>query len=275
MANSRAQIVATIGPASKSADVLKKMVARQMDVARLNFSHGTYEEHAEYIANIRQAAADAGKKVPIIQDLSGPREKTTKGHQFHKGAAKAFTEKDKKDLEFGLSQNIEYVAMSYVGNADDILEVRNFMKEIGHVKPIIAKIERGVALDNIDEIIKTADAIMVARGDLGLSISLEKVPFAQQMIIKKCNAAGKPVITATQMLISMVGNPEPTRAEVADVTQAILEGSDAVMLSEETAIGKYPVETVAEMEKIVLESEKHLKRKVNLLQDFADTADAS
>lgn len=244
---------------------MKKMIGHQMDVARLNFSHGTHEEHADYIAKIRQAAADSGKKIPIIQDLSGPREKTSKGHQLHKGAAKAFTKKDKKDLGFGLFHNMEYVAMSYVANADDILEVRNWIRTHGSIKPIIAKIERGVALDNIDEIIKAADAIMVARGDLGLSISLEKVPFAQAMIIKKCNAAGKPVIVATQMLMSMVENPEPTRAEVADVTQAILEGADAVMLSEETAIGKYPVETVAEMEKIVLETEKHLKRKPNLL----------
>lgn len=263
---SRAQIVATIGPATKSVEILKQMVERQMDVARLNFSHGTYEEHADYIARIRTAASAINKTVPIIQDLSGPREKTAEGHQFHEGAEKTITEKDKRDLEFGLNQDIDYVALSYVGGASDILELKGLMKAYGKSKPIIAKIERQEAVDNIDEIIKASDAIMVARGDLGIAIPMERVPFIQEMIIKKCNKAKKPVITATQMLLSMVENPTPTRAEVSDVAHAILDGSDAVMLSEETAIGKHPIEAIAYMERIVVEAEKHIKRaKFNLL----------
>lgn len=237
-----------------------------MDVARLNFSHGTYEEHAVYIANIRKAAAETGRRVPIIQDLSGPREKTAAGHRFRQGFAKAITEKDKKDLAFGLNQNLDYIALSYVGGAEDVFELKELMKDLGDIKPVIAKIERAIAVEKIDEIISAAEAIMVARGDLGQAVPMEKVPFIQRDIIKKCNEAGKPVITATQMLLSMVGRPEPTRAEVTDVTEAILEGSDAVMLSEETAIGQYPLEAVAAMEKIALEAEKHLQRqKYNLL----------
>lgn len=239
-----------------------------MDVARLNFSHGTYEEHADYIARIRTAASAINKTVPIIQDLSGPREKTAEGHQFHEGAEKTITEKDKRDLEFGLKQDVDYVALSYVGGASDILELRELMETLRPTqsKPIIAKIERQVAVDNIDEIIQASDAIMVARGDLGIAIPMERVPFIQEMIIKKCNKAKKPVITATQMLLSMVENPTPTRAEVSDVAHAILDGSDAVMLSEETAIGKHPIEAIAYMERIVVEAEKHAKRaRFNLL----------
>lgn len=237
-----------------------------MDVARLNFSHGTHEEHAEYIANIRRAASELNKRVPIIQDLSGPRETTAEGHKFQEGALKAITEKDKRDLKFGLEQDVDYIALSYVGGPEDLLELKELIKTRGKTKPVIAKIERRAALDHIDKIIEAADAIMVARGDLGIAIPMEKVPFAQETIIKKSNKNEKPVIVATQMLLSMVENPAPTRAEVSDVADAISDGSDAVMLSEETAIGKYPVEAVAVMERIVLEAEKHAKKsKFNLL----------
>lgn len=264
--SSRAQIVATIGPASKELSVLQEMINSQMDIARLNFSHGTHEEHTDYINRIRKAAAKMGRPIPIIQDLSGPRETTVEGHHFQVGAKKAITPKDMRDLAFGLEQNIDYIALSYVGDKNDITELRDLMKKHGKIKPIIAKIERQIAVDNIDEIIKAADAVMVARGDLGMAVPIERLPFIQEMIIKKCNKARKPVITATQMLLSMVENPTPTRAEVSDVAHAILDGSDAVMLSEESAIGKYPVGAVNMMEKIVLESEKHLERKkLNLL----------
>lgn len=265
--HSRAQIVATVGPASKDIETLKKMMSVQMDVARLNFSHGMHEEHAELIRHIRAAAEEVGRKVPIIQDLSGPREKIEESHRFKEGAVKTITKKDRSDLEFGLSQDVDYIALSYVGSHEDILELREIIKKRGKVKPIIAKIERQAAVDNIDKIIEAADAIMVARGDLSLAVSMEKVPFIQEEIIKKCKKAGKPVIVATQMLFSMVENIMPTIAEVSDVTNAISVGADAVMLSEESAIGKYPIETIIMMEKIILEAEKHLKksRKFNSL----------
>lgn len=255
--HSHAQIVATIGPSSENIDVLKKMIEHQMDVARLNFSHGTYENHALLIKNIREAATSLGKKIPIIQDLSGPREKTDTGHQLSANAVSVITEKDKRDLFFGLNHDVDYVALSYVEKFQDIIELQSLMKENGKVRPVIAKIERPEAVDKIDSIIEVADAIMVARGDLGNSMPVEQLPFTQAMIIKKCNSAKKPVIVATQMMSSMVNSPTPTRAEVTDVANAIIQGADAVMLSEETTIGKYPVETVEMMERIVYEAEKH------------------
>ena len=255
---SRAQIVATIGPASQDKEILKQMISHQMDAARLNFSWGSHADHAGYIANIRAAAQEVGRKVPIIQDLSGPRMKTATGHEINPEAAKVITPKDLDDLTFGLEQKVDYVALSYVGDKDDILELKNEIKKRGGRALVIAKIERRAALDNLDSIIGAADAVMVARGDLGQEIPLEKIPFVEWDIIKRCKEAVKPVITATQMMLSMTENPLPTRAEVTDVAFAIINGSDAVMLSEETARGKYPVETVTMMEKIVLEAEKYL-----------------
>ncbi len=253
---SRVQIVATIGPASKDRETIKKMISAGMDIARLNFSHGTHEEHAGFIKTIHEVASELGKKVLIMQDLSGPRVNTVEGHGLDKTAAKVITEKDLDDLKFGLEQGVDYVVLSFVAKAEDIEELRqDVIKDKGTVK-IVAKIERREGLDNIDGIIEVSDAIMVGRGDLGQNIPLEEVPFAQKEIIKKCKAAGKPVITATQMLLSMTENPEPTRAEVSDVTNAILDGSDAVMLSEESAKGKYPIESVAMMERIIREAEK-------------------
>src|SRR3989344_9595673 len=260
-----AQIIATIGPASKNKKAIKEMIKHQMDAARLNFSHGTYKEHAYYIKTIRAAAKELKRKILIIQDLSGPRTQRGKEHFFNKKSKSLITAKDKKDLRFGLENGIDYVAMSYVGGAEDIKSLRALMKSFKKNKPVIAKIERREAVKNIDAIIKSADAIMVARGDLGNAFPLEKLPFLQKMIIRKCKKAEKPVITATQMLLSMAENPEPTRAEVEDVAQAILDGSDAVMLSEETAIGKYPAEAVRVMERIVLESEKHERFKIHKL----------
>lgn len=256
--HSHSQIVATIGPSSENVEVLKKMMEHQMDVARLNFSHGTYENHALLIKNIREASTFLGKKIPIIQDLSGPRETTDTGHQLSKSAVSVITEKDKRDLYFGLDHGVDYVALSYVEKFQDIIELQAIMKQMGKVIPIIAKIERPEAVDKIDSIIEVADAIMVARGDLGISMPIEQLPFVQAMIIKKCKLAKKPVIVATQMMLSMVNSPVPTRAEVTDVANAIIQGADAVMLSEETTIGKFPVETVSMMEKIVMEAEKHV-----------------
>ena len=256
---SRAQIVATVGPASKEKDVIKKMIDHQMDLARLNFSWGSHEDHLEFIKNIREAAKEAGRRIPIIQDLSGPRMKTEGGHEINPDANKVITEKDLNDLKFGIENGIDYVAMSYVGSKGDIIELKNHIKKLGGKIPVIAKIERQAALDDLENIIDAADAVMVARGDLGNEIPLEKIPFVQKEIIRKCKDAVKPVITATQMLLSMTENQLPTRAEVTDVAFAILIGTDAVMLSEESARGKYPVEAVAMMEKIVLESENQMR----------------
>jgi len=261
---SKAQIVATIGPATREVKVLEDMMLHGMDIARLNFSHGTYEEHEEYINNIREAAQKAGKEVPIMQDLSGPRKKTEGGHEFA-GGEQIVTEKDKKDLIFGIKHKVEYVVMSYVGQAKDLTELRGLIAEGGGNQKIVAKIERAEAIENFDEILKVCDAVMIGRGDLGQNIPLEQLPFVQLELIKKCNEVGRPVITATQMLLSMVEEETPTRAEVTDVANAILNGTDAVMLSEETAIGKNPEEVIEVMEKIVLEAEKHKKVEYNLL----------
>lgn len=258
MNKSHAQIVATVGPASRSAKTLKYMMMHEMDVARLNFSHGTYEEHARYIHTIREAARQLKRRIPIIQDLSGPRvQGKTEHHVSHK-IKNIITKKDIRDLEFGLQHNVDYVAMSYVGTADDVQNLRNLMHHLGSVKPIIAKIERKIAVKNLDSIIRTADAIMIARGDLANEVEPGEIPFIEKIIIEKCKKAGKPVITATQMMLSMVNNPTPSRAEATDVAYAITLGSDAVMLSEESAIGKFPVKTIIAMERIIAIAEKHL-----------------
>ena len=266
--NSRAQIVATIGPATKDPKIIKEMIEHNMDVVRLNFSWGTYEEHAEYIKNVREMAKEVGKRIPIIQDLSGPRvqeDKTT--HGFKEGTIEVITEKDINDLKFGIEQGVDYVAMSFVGGPQDVLKLREEMTKLGKVIPIIAKIERKVALDNLNEIIRKADAVMIARGDLGNEIPLEQIPFVEKDIIERCKKAKKPVIVATQMMLSMTENPIPTRAEVTDVVYAIINGADAVMLSEESAMGKYPLEVVKMMEKCAIEAEKHLPKnsELNLL----------
>ncbi len=257
MPRSRADIVATIGPASESIEVLRAMIEHHVDVARLNFSWGSYEEHERKILLVRQIAGEAGRHVPIIQDLSGPRIQTGATHGFNSEAIEALTDKDRADLDFGTTQKIDLVALSFVGNARDVELLRDEMAKRSFKAPIIAKIERQVALDHIDEIIAAADALMVARGDLGNEVPLEQIPFVQRDILARANKAGKPVIVATQMMLSMTAQPTPTRAEVTDVAHAILEGADAVMLSEESASGKFPVEAVAAMERIVLEAEKH------------------
>ncbi len=269
----RPQIVATIGPASDSVAVLEKMIDSGMNVARLNFSWGSYDQHHDLITAIRAAAKKRGVHIPIIQDLSGPRVQGKHGHSFDSGFTHhhthlhgVLTEKDLHDLNFGALEKIEYVAMSFVGNGKDVAFLRKEMKARGYKAPIIAKIEREEALHNLDAIIKEADGIMVARGDLGNEVPIEQIPFIQLDIIERAKKAGKPVITATQMMLTMVENPIPTRAEVTDVAYAVLDGSDAVMLSEESAQGKHPVEAIDIMRKIVVETERHMrKNKLNLL----------
>lgn len=336
----KAKIVATIGPSSMSPETLEKLINAGMNVARLNFSHGTHDEHAEWIKCIREISAKTGKPVGILQDLQGPKirvgvlepavdlienevvtlyaegssvpKKSEKnipvafselfdcasladkillddGHlslvvvetgknylrakvgvggklTSHKGinlpgvklTIPGFTDKDKADLEFGLSQNVDFVAISFVRSAADIISVKNAMEsmdEEGLHPLIIAKLEKPEALDNLEEIMNVADGVMVARGDLGVEMSPERVPIAQKRIIQSANQHGKIVITATQMLDSMINNPLPTRAEASDVANAIFDGTDAVMLSGETASGSFPVEAVQMMDRIVRSAE--------------------
>lgn len=333
----RTKIVSTIGPASRSPEVLEQLIRAGMNVARLNFSHGTHAEHGRVIADIRRLADQLDRPLAILQDLAGPkirigeiaagtvmlepgavftlttrpvpgdeREvsityadlpgdvrpgdtlllsdgalelevlKTTEQDitcqvmvggplSSRKGinlptrsiTAPSLTEKDRDDLAFGLEQGVDYVALSFVRTAADVLQAKQFMQERGRTIPVVAKIEKHEALNHIDEIIQVADGLMVARGDLGVETPLEKVPLVQKWLIEKANRAGKPVITATQMLRSMVDNPRPTRAEVTDVANAILDGTDAVMLSEETATGNYPVQAVEMMVKIAEDVESH------------------
>jgi pyruvate kinase len=258
MKTSRAQILATIGQHSAEHDILRAMVDHQMDVARLNFSWGSLQERLEQIRLIREVGVAVGKTIPIVIDLPGPRVQEESGHTYNHNVVTALTEQDKGFICFGAEQAVEYIALSFVGSAHDVEVCKKEIAHCGGKQRVISKIERKVAVDAIDEIIAASDAIMVARGDMGNEVPLEQIPFVQDMIIKKCKAAGKTVITATQMLISMVDSPTPTRAEVTDVANAILQGSDVVMLSDETAKGKYPVEAVSIMEKIVLEAEKHM-----------------
>ena len=331
----RTKIVCTIGPVSRSSDALERLITAGMNVARLNFSHGTHAEHGEVIAEVRHISSRLGRSIAILQNLSGPKIRigqievgsvhiesgspltlTTRQvpgdeHEIsvtyaglpgdlkrgdtlllsdgalelevletmaedilckvrvggtlssHKGInvpttsikAPAMTEKDREDLAFGIQQGVDYVAMSFVRQASDVLETKRFIAERGEAIPLIAKIEKHEALKNIDEIIEVVDSIMVARGDLGVETPLEQGPLIQKMLIEKSNLAGKPVITATQMLRSMVDNPRPSRAEVTDVANAVLDGTDALMLSEETAIGRYSVQAVEMMARIAEDAE--------------------
>jgi pyruvate kinase len=336
----RTKIVCTIGPVSDSKEVIARLIDAGMNVARVNFSHGTPDEHRGVIERLKEVRKDMGRPVAIVMDLQGPKIRigsikdgtiTLKpGRDFvltsnsvdgdaqrvsvslsslphevaagdpilladgnielrveranppditcrvvvggvlssHKGVnlptsevnMDLLTPKDRADISAGLEAGVDAVALSFVRTASDVKAVKSALTQAGGMIPIIAKIEKQAALANIDAIIAAADAVMVARGDLGVEIDIERVPLVQKSIIQKCNVAGKPVITATQMLVRMVENPRPTRAEAADVANAVLDGTDAVMLSEETAIGKYPVEAVTMMDRIVRAAEASLDR---------------
>lgn len=254
----KTNIVATIGPASCSKEILSKMIDHNMDIARLNFSWGSYSWFLDVINLIRDLSKEKEKYIPIIQDLSGPRIQDENSHHFdNEENTDIITEKDIADLDFGIKNNVDYIAMSFIGNKEDIIKLRKLIKDKGGHQKIIAKIERKIAISNLEEIIEEADAIMVARGDLGNEFPLEEIPFIQHKIIKESKEAGKMVIVATQMLLSMVENNIPTRAEVSDIAYAILDGADGVMLSEESAKGKYPIESVTMMENIAKFAEKH------------------
>lgn len=335
----KTKIVCTIGPASESIDTLVKLIESGMNVARLNFSHGDYEEHGARIENIRKASEQTGKQVAILLDTKGPEirtndmaggklefatgdivrvameevegtkekfsvtypqlfddvevgssillddglialevtEKDGKNRELvtkvlNPGVLKnkkgvnvpnvsinlpGITEKDANDIRFGLGQGIDFIAASFVRRASDVLEITKILEEndATHVQ-IIPKIENQEGVDNIDEILQVSQGLMVARGDLGVEIPAEEVPIVQKQLIKKCNKLGKPVITATQMLDSMQRNPRPTRAEASDVANAIFDGTDAIMLSGETAAGDYPVEAVKMMAQIAIRTEE-------------------
>jgi pyruvate kinase len=327
----RTKIVATIGPASSSPEMIRQLIRAGMDVARLNFSHGKYEDHAQVISLLRTISEELSTPVTILQDLQGPKIRvcnlpggkieliqgqvvTLLPETEFKGASStipidypyvseeakpgmqvlladglfelevseikgkdvlcrvveggnltdrkgvnfpnlnlrlpSLTEKDIQDLEFGLSQDVDWISLSFVRSAEDVIELRRLITSKGFNKPIIAKIEKPQAIDHLEEIVKEATGIMVARGDLGVEMSPDKVPMLQKRIIELCNRSGKTVITATQMLESMINEPRPTRAEASDVANAIIDGTDAIMLSGETAMGKFPVKAVEMMVKI-------------------------
>jgi len=254
------KIIATMGPSCDRREIITSMIQHRMDIARLNFSWGTYEWHVNIIKNIRDIAKENNLNIPIIQDLSGPRVQTGTDHHFAGEGKETITEKDIENLSFGIEQGLEYVALSFVGASTDIIKLKQLIKEKGGNQKVIAKIERKLAYENLDDIIKESDGIMIARGDLGNEFPLEEIPFIQHHIILECKKAGKMVIVATQMLLSMVNSPIPTRAEVSDVAYAILDGADGVMLSEESAKGNYPVESIEMMEKIALVAEKHINK---------------
>ncbi len=340
----KAKIVATIGPASDSEEMLEALIRAGVNVARLNFSHGTHEEHATRIERIRRISKKLGRAVGILQDLQGPKIRVGQlaspvrlaegervrfyamGDEAPRGAEKVipvdfrelfdsvqagdpmllddgrlslsveavyggsllavvrvggelsshkginlpgvrlrvagYTEKDEADLEFGVAQGVDAVAVSFVRTPQDVTQVREAMEKFSNGYPapmLIAKLERPEAMENIDDILGVVDGVMVARGDLGVELPPERVPALQKMIISKASARAKLIITATQMLESMIHNPLPTRAEASDIANAVFDGTDAVMLSAETASGEYPVEAVEMMARIICEAEEHVQ----------------
>lgn len=253
--SSRVQIIATLGPASSSPDILQALLAAGVDVVRFNLSWTAPTALRTQVALVREAATAAGRPVPVLADLPGPRVQETTGHRFN-AAEPVPTPHDIELLALCAELKLEYVGVSFVGKAAELVRVREALG--GAPTRLIAKIERTEALEHLAEIIAAADGVMVARGDLGHAIPFEQVPFAQERIVQAARAAGKPAIVATDMLRSMIQSPEPTRAEVSDVATAVLQGADAIMLSDETAVGIHPTEVVAVMERIALEAERHV-----------------
>lgn len=247
------QLVATIGPATASMEAMAAVITAGMDVMRLNLSWGTHEEHRQFIVDVREVAQSLGAQVIVIQDLSGPRVQKEDGHTFT-ADADVFTDKDRADIDALLDLQPEYIAQSFVASADDIAALRTYLEERGSNSKIIAKIERQEALDALDEIIEVADAVMVARGDLGDAVPFETLPFIKQEIITAARAAGKPVIVATEMLTSMQDDPHPSRADVSDIADAVQDGASATMLSNETAVGENPADAVRVMRTVIDEA---------------------
>lgn len=339
MISRHSKIVCTIGPVTRTPRMIRKLIDAGMDVARLNFSHGTHEEHAENIAALREAAMLMKKPIAILADLQGPKIRTgalagggsvalrtgqkfvittakvlgdstrvnttfrplplevktgdrillsdglielrverVRGHEVqchvvnggilgeHKGInlpgvqlhVPALTEKDRVDLRFALKQGVDYIAVSFVRRAEDVVLAKSLIRRVKKDTPVIAKLEKPEAIANLEEILRASDGVMVARGDLGVEMNPERVPVVQKNIIARAREFRRPVITATQMLESMTENPRPTRAEASDVANAIFDGSDAVMLSAETATGRYPVEAVSMMARIIEQAEESI-----------------
>ena len=238
------KIVCTLGPASNTPEIIEKMLLSGMDIARLNLSYGTLEEHRQTVAMVRLVSHKLELPTAVLLDCPGRKRRT--------GDTKAVFG---DHLRFAQDNQIDFVALSFITSVQQVQKVRSLATEMNINIPIVTKIEKGEALAVSGPIIDISDGVMVARGDLGLQISIEKVPMAKKKIIRESNQRGKPVITATEMLESMVKSPTPTRAEATDVANAVLDGTDAVMLSEETSIGQYPVEAIKMMSKIICEAE--------------------
>jgi len=238
------KIVCTLGPASSSPQVVESMLKGGMDVARFNLAYGTLQEHSQLISEVRSLSQKLKLPAGILLDLPGLK-------RSHGDIKTAFGQ----HLDFALTENADFVALSFISSVRQVREVKQLLRKMKADIPVIVKIEQARALEESGTILEAGEGIMVARGDLALDISIEKVPMAQKQLITEANRQGKPVITATQMLESMVRSATPTRAEAADVANAVLDGSDALMLSEETAIGSYPVEAMETMVKIALEAE--------------------
>jgi pyruvate kinase len=239
------KIVCTLGPASQSEHVISEMLKAGMDIARLNLNYSTLEEHSQTISLVRRLSEELGLRTGILLDCPG----------LKKYPTATIREAFQKHLEFAKSQNVDFLALSFISTAEQVREVRRLLTEIEYSILLVVKIEQTSALAESEAILDIADGIMVARGDLAIQISIEKVPLAQKRLIKAANQRGKPVITATQMLESMVKSVHPTRAEATDIANAVLDGTDALMLSEESAIGEYPVAAVEMMAKIAVEAE--------------------
>lgn len=334
----RTKIIANIGPASCSPEIVKRLITEGLEIVRFNFGHGNYEEYKAWTELIRKTAEKQKKSVKFLQDLSGPRLRVGKqpegGRNLVKGQKVTFvrtedqtnddqitmnginilndvkpgermllangaiglkidavmeksieaeviwggclisnksinvpdshlsssvlTEKDRADLKFGIEMGYDFIGLSFVQDAGDVVELRGLIGD--NPQKIVAKVERQAAVRNIDAIIRETDAVMIARGDLGAEVPIEDVPFIQKEIIQKCIYAGKPTITATQFLTSMIQNPYPTRAEVSDIANAVLDGTNAVWLSDETAIGEYPVEAFQVMKRVVAKAEEYQAR---------------
>lgn len=346
----KSKIVATIGPASNNKETLLELIKAGANVFRLNFSHGTHDDHKKVIEMVTQLNMETGANVCLLQDLQGPKIRINKvendaveieaGQKFiittkemlgtsemastsysgivndvkpgdtiliddgnlelvaeeviedkvytkviHGGTLKSrkginlpmskvsapsLTEKDEKDLEFGLKYDLEWVALSFVRKAQDIIDLKEKIKAAGKHTKVVAKIEKPEAIDNMEEIVEVTDAVMVARGDLGVEIPMQDVPIIQKKLVRMCNMAAKPVIIATQMMESMIENPRPTRAETNDVANAVMDGADALMLSAESASGKFPVHAVRRMSQTIAAVESQVESIYNRYYDKDD-----